>query len=299
MGEIDIALRHLATQYGPTLAATYVEEEVEVEVEGWSDSQVTWAERRLDKALKLKLKGRLHLLHFEFQLAWKDEVPYRIFEYQATLTRAHVEAGHADPPAIRSVVVLLTGLHEGRPAVERYGIGWPDDAFSGATFIVDRIARLTVRDLLQRPSPFWLAFSPLTTDASPTTLVPVLERLQRDIDDVHRLADIVATMEVLAQHDPRQFGLGDVIQHVFPRELIMQSSIYQQGLEQGREQGLKQGLEALSHLYHRRLGRPLNEQERQTLRQRLDTHGPDRLGDVLFELDADALAQWLHDPEAT
>jgi len=164
MGEIDIALRHLATQHSAALAATYVDSG-EVEVKGWSESQMTWSERRLDKALELKVNGRRVLLHLEFQTEWRTELAWRVFEYQAMLALAHIEAGHADPPAIHSVVILLGGPAEVKAGVHSYGIGWDGRPFNGVHFHVDRIDLLTVADLAKRPGAFWLALTPLTRDA--------------------------------------------------------------------------------------------------------------------------------------
>ena len=53
MGEVDIALRHLSTRYGDVLAATYGDTARPTTVSGWTDSQVTWSERRLDKAISV------------------------------------------------------------------------------------------------------------------------------------------------------------------------------------------------------------------------------------------------------
>jgi hypothetical protein len=73
----------------------------------------------------------------------------------------------------------------------------------------------------------------------------------------------------------------------------------EQGLEQGREQGLEQGRELeYERLYQRRLGRTLSDAERATLRERWGRLGADRLGDVLLDSSAEALAVWLADPEA-
>lgn len=66
-------------------------------------------------------------------------------------------------------------------------------------------------------------------------------------------------------------------------------------LEEGRDEGLA----PLVHLFERRLHRPLDETEHDTLRTRLHTLGPNRLGDVVLDLTPDALAAWLADPAAT
>jgi hypothetical protein len=59
------------------------------------------------------------------------------------------------------------------------------------------------------------------------------------------------------------------------------------------------GLKPLRHQFERRLGRPLTEAERHTVAQRFESVGADRLGDVVLDLTAEALAAWLHDPDAT
>ncbi len=46
-------------------------------------------------------------------------------------------------------------------------------------------------------------------------------------------------------------------------------------------------------------GRPLADAERAEVLRRLDTLGPDRIGDVVLDLERDALAAWLADPDAT
>jgi len=57
-------------------------------------------------------------------------------------------------------------------------------------------------------------------------------------------------------------------------------------------------LRPLEHQFARRLGRPLTPTDHATLVRRLGTHGPDRLGDVVLDLDRDALERWLTDPDA-
>ena len=71
------------------------------------------------------------------------------------------------------------------------------------------------------------------------------------------------------------------------------------GLERGLEAGLEAGLRPLVRQFERRLGRPLSDAERGALASRLDVVGPDRLGDVVLDLDSAALAAWLASPNAT
>lgn len=64
------------------------------------------------------------------------------------------------------------------------------------------------------------------------------------------------------------------------------------------EQGIEKGIMPLVHQYERRLGRPLTVQEQHTLLDRLTRLGADRIGDVVLDLSAEALAAWLADPNA-
>jgi len=120
----------------------------------------------------------------------------------------------------------------------------------------------------------------------------VLESLHRDVTDTQHLADIVATMEVLAERDPQRRVLIHLIENAFSQEIIMQSSLYKRAHQSGVEHGIEP-------LFHRRLGRPLTDEERMTLRGRLDAHGADRITDVALDLSADKLAAWLADADAT
>jgi hypothetical protein len=65
-----------------------------------------------------------------------------------------------------------------------------------------------------------------------------------------------------------------------------------------REATAKGGADFAAHLLERRLGRRLREDERARLRERTETLGPDRLGDLVLDLSADELAVWLADPNA-
>ncbi len=56
--------------------------------------------------------------------------------------------------------------------------------------------------------------------------------------------------------------------------------------------------ETMCGLYAQRLRRALSDTERRVLRERLAELGPDRVGEVLFTLDATALAAWLASPDA-
>lgn len=69
--------------------------------------------------------------------------------------------------------------------------------------------------------------------------------------------------------------------------------------EKGIERGIEKGIErTLAHQFERRLGRALSEPERVTFRARLSALGPERLGEVVLDLDGVALLAWLSDANA-
>lgn len=80
-------------------------------------------------------------------------------------------------------------------------------------------------------------------------------------------------------------------------EYLMQ--VKEAGRKEGLQQGQQQGQQmALLHQFARKLGRPLTSEERSRIVARIDTLGPDRLGDVILDLSPTALDAWLADPES-
>ncbi|HLM75703.1 MAG TPA: hypothetical protein VK459_23475 [Polyangiaceae bacterium] len=69
-------------------------------------------------------------------------------------------------------------------------------------------------------------------------------------------------------------------------------------IEEGIDKGIERGLMPLLHQVERRLSRALTPDEHHALRERFDRLGSNRLGDVVLDLSADALAAWLADPNA-
>lgn len=67
----------------------------------------------------------------------------------------------------------------------------------------------------------------------------------------------------------------------------------------GHTQGISRGEQrALTRQFEHRLARPLSAEEHSTLAARFESVGPERLGDLVLDLDGDALAAWLADPDA-
>jgi hypothetical protein len=73
----------------------------------------------------------------------------------------------------------------------------------------------------------------------------------------------------------------------------------ERGVREGRERGVREGrTQVLTRLFEKRLGRPLNKDERSLLAERLERLGEERLGEVVLELGAEPLRRWLSDPAA-
>jgi hypothetical protein len=67
-----------------------------------------------------------------------------------------------------------------------------------------------------------------------------------------------------------------------------------------RKEYVEEGeLHMLVHQFERRLERALRAEEHRTARERLVQLGPERLGDVVVDLSAEALDAWLATPDAT
>ncbi len=79
---------------------------------------------------------------------------------------------------------------------------------------------------------------------------------------------------------------------------MRKSELRAEGKAEGKAEGLAEGLRPLMRQVERRLDRSLTESERESLAARFDIVGPDRLGDVVLDLDAAALAAWITDPDA-
>src|SRR5262245_7266415 len=131
MGDADITLRHISRRHAEALARPYVSEGP-LEVVGWADTQVTAAERRLDKTLLLRKAGELCALQVEFEYRYELDLPDRIHEYQALSRMAFRDERPGEPPPrMESVVILLTGRSRRWPREQALRTGWRDRGWSG------------------------------------------------------------------------------------------------------------------------------------------------------------------------
>jgi hypothetical protein len=196
---------------------------------------------------------------------------------------------------------VLWILSSGRPegVLEGFAFapleGWPPGVYSTAQTAVP--VRLVV-----------LGELPPTRDTLPLRLMgrgAAAERAARELGALPRDAwerrILEPAMISLQKKIERVQASGHLTEE--EREILVNGqklidAIENRGLERGRSEGRQQGLELVVHLFGRKLGRPLTDRQRATILRRLDTLGPDRLGDVVLDLDTAALAAWLANPRA-
>jgi len=198
VGSADISLRHLARRWAADLARGLIARDEPVELLGWLDTQVTATERRLDKAMLLRVSAEQRALHLEFEVDPGAELPERVYEYQALLFVAlRADWPHPVPP-IKSVVIVLRGRKKPHPVRGEHRTGWPKDEFSGARYRIEPVYQRTVAELRARGSLVWLAFTPLARDATADAMRGVLAEIRAAVVRPEERADIYAAMGALA-----------------------------------------------------------------------------------------------------
>ncbi|WP_437680225.1 hypothetical protein [Sorangium sp. So ce131] len=321
MGDADITLRHIARRRPEDLARAFVPGGRAVEVLGWVDTQVTKIERRLDKALHLRVDGEPRVLHVEFCFALRRDVPDLVFEYLGFLFSALRADSAGEPvPPIESVAVVLSGRRRRLPATGKRRTAWPGRRFSGTHFRIDAVYQRTVSELRARGSVLWLVFAPLARDASLAAMREVIAELGARAATNEERADLFTAFLVMATIDPWGHNLRkELVTMVEDKEegLLRRTPIIgemiieaerqaeqrgelrgeQKGEQRGRQRGKEEAvLELLGRLFARRVGRrPTTEEERSIL-ARAQVLGPVEVEDALLDLEGEALVRWLAEP---
>ncbi|WP_437630447.1 hypothetical protein [Sorangium sp. So ce854] len=313
MGDADITLRHLARRRPADLVRAFVPEGRPVEVLGWVDSQVTSIERRLDKALRLRVDDAPRVLHVEFCFALRDDVPDRVLEYIGFLFAAlRLEAPGEPVPPIESVAVVLSGRKRRLPVTGLRSIAWPGRPFSGAHFRVDAVYQRTIGELRARGSVLWLVFAPLARDATAAALREIVAEIDAGAASAEERAELYTALLVMATLDPWGHTLWkELVTMVEDKEegLLRRTPIIgemiieaerrgeQRGELRGEERGEQKAIAALlGRLFARRLGRRPTDDEERLIIERARALGPGEVEDALFDLEGEALMRWLSEP---
>ncbi|HTN89693.1 MAG TPA: hypothetical protein VL242_38720 [Sorangium sp.] len=309
MGDADITLRHLARRRPGDLVRALVPEGDPIEVLGWVDSQVTHIERRLDKALRLRIDGEPRVLHVEFCFALRDDVPDRVFEYLGFLFAAlRLDAPGEPVPPIESVAVVLSGRKRRLPRAGKRRTAWPGRPFSGTHFRVDAVYQRTVSELRARGSVLWLVFAPLARDATAAALREVVTDIHAAANTAEERAELYTALLVMATIDPWGHNLRkELIKMMEDKEegLLRRTPIIgemiieaeQRAEQRGQERGKQEAIaELLGRLFARRLGRRPNAEEERSIIERARALGPGEVEDALLDLEGEALVRWLAEP---
>ncbi|WP_437730608.1 hypothetical protein [Sorangium sp. So ce1335] len=301
MGDADITLRHLARRRPEDLVRAFVPEGHPVEVLGWVDSQVTSIERRLDKALRLRVDGEPRVLHVEFCFALRDDVPDRVFEYIGFLFAAlRIEAPGAPVPPIESVAVVLSGPKRRLPATGKRRIAWPGRPFSGVHFRVDAVYQRTIGELRARGSVLWLVFAPLARDATAAALREIVAEIDAGAASAEERAELYTALLVMAAIDPWGHTLWkELVIMVEDKEegLLRRTPIIGEMIIEAEQRGEQKAIaELLGRLFARRLGRRPTVEEERSIVERARALGPGEVEDALLDLDREALTRWLAEP---
>lgn len=304
MGSADISLRHIARRWAADLARGLIPLPVPIRVLGWLDTQLAATDRRLDKALLLRVARKRRALHVEFEVDPGADLPSRVLEYQALLFLALRAGSNRPVPPIKSAVIVLRGRAGPHAAEGRRRLGWPEDRFSGARYLIEPVYQRTVAELRARGGLFWLAFTPLARDADADAMRGVLAEIRASVADPGERAEIYAAMGALADLKPWGYSLRQEIRDMLQltddavfRESVILQEAFAEGLEKGREEGLEKGLEkgverTLRRLLLERSGRGLTADEQEALARKAHEITPEQVVD-LMKLPGDSLLAWL------
>ena len=212
-----------------------------------------------------------------------------------------------------------------RREIPRRMNAWPDGFYASATRSGPRLvvipelprrretlllrmmgAGATLRDALAD-------FRALPDDAPERVVVePLLVQLQRDLPRMQAITvtlapedaeDMMSYEEAVRIWTDTRTRLAQAEQEISQvrkaRELAEQQTLQVREQVSMAHEQITRAEHALEHLFERRLRRALADTERDTVRSRFATLGPERLSDVVLDLESDALAAWIADPTAT
>ena len=256
MGDVDLTLRHLATQHPADLVRVFVAGASTSEAPRWLDSQLAARERRVDKALLVHRSEDRVALHAEWCWEPDSDFGFRALEYQYQILAAlrdedaaRVKAAlpqRASPPLparVLTVAVLLNGPDGDRSTVGNHTVT-PDDAEARGvvSWMIDRVYQRPADELLARPGVLWPVFVPFAADASKAGVKRAVQAVRERAHSLQEFADAAAALSVFARSSRRSQGLREVVMALVEPEVIKSSSIFLMGMEEGIKKGIKKGI---------------------------------------------------------
>ena len=273
MGDVDLALRNVATHCPEELVRMLAAPGEVVRWLRWIDTQLALRERRVDKGLIAQHDGYRVIYHHEWFMDDDEDIAWRMFEYACELiaaTRATDEALYnaaskaaakdpslpppqrPDPVYVRACAVLLDGPAAPLPARGRWHITPPGTAAEDEgrhTFRIEAVYQQTTAQLLAHPGALWTVFAPLAVDATVDNLRLAVQTARERAHSRRQFEGIATAMEALAAARPRFDDVADRINAMFKDEgIIERTPSYRQGMEKGIEKGIEKGAAVLREM---------------------------------------------------
>jgi len=191
----------------------------------------------------------------------------------------------------REPIVPLWIVSAGRPTrvLRGFGLrrrrGWPRGVYSADE--ADGWNVVVVSEL------------PLGVETLPLRLMGAGKTLHRAVAELHA-----------RPRDSWEAGVGDpamdvlmssgaIPKNAIEKVILMKlQGTYEERMRRAKDEGRQEGLAPLLRQFERKLARPLVNDERTRVIERLARLGPDRLGDVVLDLEPANLAAWLSDSKA-
>jgi hypothetical protein len=266
MGDIDLALRHVATHCPEELVRMLAPPGDRVYDVRFVDTQLALRERRVDKGILAQHDGYRVIYHYEWFVDHAD-LEWRMFEYACELVAATRNADEAlyvaalkasqknralappqrpDPVYLRACAVLLDGDARPMPEESAWRItppGMPEKSEGRHTFRIEAVYQQTTAQLLAHPGALWAVFAPLAVDATEENLRLAVQVARERAHSRRQLEGIASAMEAIATARPRFNHVADRIVAMFKDEgIIKQTPSYRMGVQEGIEKGIEKGL---------------------------------------------------------
>ncbi len=253
MGNIDLALRSVATRHPYDIARQALPDVTPETPLVWLDTQHARAELRLDKGMMVtRATGRV-VIHHEWELDADGDVGYRVHRYRNAIDeacrakddeeaeRAPKETPKPTPATVLSTVVMLRGPERVTRDRGEYRNAPQEAPFSGTVYLIDRVYQRTVDELLTRPGRFWTVFTPFARDASRETVGRAVQAVRERAQSRDDFVDLAAALAVMAAGSSYVGDLQEWIMSTLGNDLVESSLLWQKALGKGLKEGLKEG----------------------------------------------------------
>src|SRR5262249_44275780 len=81
--DIDLILRHVSRRFPQDLARALIRTGEPIGSATWAETQVTGRQRRLDRALRVKVGSKPRFFHMEWTLRLTGGIRFRVYEYNS------------------------------------------------------------------------------------------------------------------------------------------------------------------------------------------------------------------------